>query len=53
MLDFEKICSIACYVLGLVFFIIAVCGNWPHFITMGMCFSTGILASENISSHTP
>ncbi len=52
-IDLEKICSIACYVVGLVFFIIALFGAWPHFFTMSVCFATGILASENKTSHTP
>ncbi len=53
MVDLEKICSIACYLLGVVFFIIAICGYWPHFFTMSMCFCTGFMVSENITSHTP
>ncbi len=52
-MDFEKICSIVCYVLGAVFFFIALFGAWPHFFTMSMCLATGFLASENITSHTP
>ncbi len=51
--DFEKICSIACYTVGLVFFFIALFGVWPHFFTMSICFATGFLASENQTSRTP
>ncbi len=53
MVDLEKICAVICYAMGFVFFVIAICGYWPHFFTMSMCFGTGFLASENITSHTP
>ncbi len=52
-MDLEKICSIACYLLALVFFVIAICVYWPHFFTMSVCLATGVLVAENESSRTP
>ncbi len=42
----EKICSIACYTIGVVFFIIALLGAWSHLFTVGACIAVGLLASE-------
>ena len=42
----EKICSIACYAIGVVFFIIALLGAWRHLFTVGACIAVGLLASE-------
>ncbi len=51
-MDAEKICSILCYVVGAVFFLIAVFGSWPHFFTMSVCFASGLLIAENKKSAT-
>ena len=42
----EKICSIACYAIGVVFLIVALAGAWRHLFTVGACIAVGILASE-------
>lgn len=42
----EKICSIVCYAIGVVFFIIALLGAWRHLFTVGACIAVGLLASE-------
>ncbi len=51
-MDFEKICSVLCYVLGAIFFVVALFGAWPHFFTMSVCFAAGILISEDEASYT-
>ncbi len=52
-MDLEKICAIACYSVGVVFFIIALFGAWPHFFTMSICFATGLLISDEEATRTP
>ena len=45
-MEIEKVCSVACYVIGIVFLIIAIFGAWRHLFTMSICFAAGILISE-------
>ncbi len=52
-MDIERVCSLACYALGLVFFVIALFGSWPHFFTMSICFASGLLIADEESSRTP
>ncbi len=52
-MNIEKICSFACYALGLVFLIIALFGTWPHFFTMSVCFASGLLIADEEASRTP
>ena len=42
----EKICSIACFVVGAVFLIVALLGAWRHLFTMSVCIAVGLLAKE-------
>ena len=42
----EKICSIACFVVGAVFLIVALLGAWRHLFTMCVCIAVGLLAKE-------
>ena len=43
----EKICSIACFIVGAVFLIIALLGAWRHLFTMSVCVAVGLLAKED------
>ena len=42
----EKICSIACFIVGAVFFVVALFGVWRHLLTMSVCVAVGLLAKE-------
>lgn len=42
----EKICSIACFIAGAVFLVIALLGVWRHLFTMSVCVAVGLLAKE-------
>ncbi len=48
----ERVCSIACYLTGSVFFIVALFAAWPHFFTMSVCVAAGLLIAEDQSSAT-
>ena len=43
----EKICSIACFIVGALFLIVALLGAWRHLVTMSVCVAVGILAKED------
>ena len=43
----EKICSIACFIVGAFFLIVALLGTWRHLFTMSVCVAVGLLAKEN------
>lgn len=43
----EKICTLACVVVGTVFLIVALLGSWHYFVTMGVCYATAVLVSED------
>ena len=42
----ERICSVACFVAGVVFLVVALLGAWRHLLTMSFCFAVGLLAKE-------
>ena len=42
----EKVLSTICFLAGIAFMIAAVMGLWRHFFTMGLCFSIGIMISD-------
>lgn len=43
----EKICTLACVVVGTVFLIVALLGSWHYFVTMGVCYAAAVLVSED------
>ena len=45
----ERICSIACFIAGTVFLVLAILGLWQHLFTMSICYAAGILATEDKS----
>ena len=46
-MSLEKVLSTICFVPGVAFLIAAICGQWRHFFTMGLCFAVGIMISED------
>jgi len=42
----EKICSIFCIVLGTIFMVMAILGTWQCLVTMGICYATAFLVTE-------
>lgn len=49
-LSLEKVFSAICFLAGLAFLIVAVLGLWRHFFTMGLCFTVGVMMSDEDSS---
>lgn len=43
----EKVLSAICFLAGIAFMIAAFMGMWRHFFTMGLCFSIGVMISDD------
>ena len=43
----DRLCSIACFITGAVFLVIALLGTWYHLCTMSACIAAGLLIRED------
>ncbi|MBQ8810935.1 MAG: hypothetical protein IJZ70_01310 [Bacteroidales bacterium] len=42
----EKICTVACVLVGTIFLIVALFGAWRHLITMTVCYAAAVMISD-------
>ncbi|MBQ7811887.1 MAG: hypothetical protein IJ394_04955 [Bacteroidales bacterium] len=42
----EKGSSLVCLIGGTVFLILALCGEWKYYVTMGLCYIAAFIVTE-------
>lgn len=42
----EKVCSIICVALGIIFMVMALLITWRYLVTVGICYATAFLITE-------
>ena len=42
----EKVCSIICVALGTIFMVMALLVTWRYLVTVGICYATAFLITE-------
>ena len=48
----EQVSAALCFLSGTVFLVLAFCGIWHHFFTMGLCYGVGVMVydGENLGA---